>query len=490
VESQNYLGIYISKNTATAVSVDPKSKGEKVLGYFSVSVQDEEQPAIQNIISQIAQHCEQKNITFSNVAVALDCALFMQHNVHSDFTDTKQIASTIRFDTEEALTTDISDVALAFEINSIGENGSDLTVFTAQRKVLSEVLLSLQQHNLDPITIEPDVNCLLRLIQRKNSSDESGQETIFGILSDHSGYLIAPQNATDDNSQGNSTVRTFLVGPRQNRTELLTREILVTTALSQSGEAKKTLKVFDSAGTINVEKLGERSNLIIENVNWLEKTENEIQASAHNTNTVDFSIAYGTALTLFEKEHNVNFRDDFNPFQGKILKKQKALKFTAVSFVILFVAIGLYFHTQLFSTNRNTKKLHNRIAQEYAAVTFDTLPNNFNMNTAIRKLSTLKTSIEKQRQGIIPGDDTSISSKLTHLLSAFNKCAAQTNLNLEKITINEKNIVVTGDTSSRTNTIKLFDVIRKEGFSISNDRYDTSGGRDVFTMSLAVESEQ
>lgn len=487
MESQNYLGIYISKNTATAVSVDPKGKGEKISGYFSVSVQDQEQPAIQNLISQIAQNCEQKNITFSNVAVALDCAIYMQHNVHSDFTDSKQIASTIRFDTEEALTTDISDVALAFEINSIGENGSDLTVFTAQRKILSEVLLSLQQHNLDPITIEPDVNCLLRLIRQKNSSSEPGQENIFGILSDHSGYLIVPQSAVGDETQQNSTVRTFLVGPRQNRTELLTREILITMALMQSGEPKKSLKVFDSAGAINTEKLGESSNLVIENIHWLDNTENEIQASSHNTNTVDFSIAYGTALALFEKEHSVNFRDDFNPFQGKIIKKQKALKFTMVSFVILFVAIGLYFHTQLFSTNRNIKKLHNRFAQEYAAVTFDTLKKDFSMNTAKKNLNKLKTSIENQRKGIIPGDDTSISSKLTLLLSAFNKCAAKTDLYLEKITLNEKDIVVTGDTSSRANTTKLFDIVKNEGFSISNDRDQTVGNRNIFSMSLAIE---
>jgi hypothetical protein len=487
VESQNFLGIYISKNTATAVSVDPKSKGEKVLGYFTVSVQDDEQPAIQNMISQIAQKCEQNKITISNVAVALDCALFMQHNIHSDFTDPKQIAATIRFDTEEALTTDISDVALAFEINSTGQNGSDLTVFTAQRKILSEVLLSLQQYNLDPITIEPDVNCILRLIQQKTTSDESEQEAIFGIISDHSGYLIAPQNESKDNFKQASIVRTFLVGPRQNRTELLTREILVTTALMHSGETKKSLKAFDSSGTLDVEKLGERSNFIIENIHWLENTENEIQASGHNTNPVDFSIAYGAALALFEKDYSVNFRDDFNPFQGKILKKQKALKFTAVSFVILFIAIGLYFHSQLFSTNRNIKKLRNRIAQEYKAVTFETLSKDVSMNTAKKNLNKLKTSIENQRKGISSGDDTSISSKLTLLLSAFNKCAAQTDLNIEKITINDKDISVTGDTSSRANTIKLFDVVKNEGFSIYNDRYNTNGNRDIFSMNIGIE---
>ncbi len=77
--------------------------------------------------------------------MALDCAMFMQHNVHSEFSDPKRIAATVRFDTEEALATDITDVAIAFRITSSDDSGSNLTVFTAQRKVLSDVLGALQR---------------------------------------------------------------------------------------------------------------------------------------------------------------------------------------------------------------------------------------------------------------------------------------------------------------------------------------------------------
>jgi len=141
---------------------------------------------------------------------------------------------------------------LAFEITSAGEAGSELTVFTAQRKILSEVLLSLQQHNLDPVTIEPDINCLSRFICRKASSAQSQQPgVLFGILSRRNGYLIIPPVSAGAGSQRASTARTFLVGPTQDRGELLAREVLVTTALVGGGEPINHLKVFDSSGTVS-----------------------------------------------------------------------------------------------------------------------------------------------------------------------------------------------------------------------------------------------
>jgi len=325
VETQNYLGIYISRGTATAVCLRPQGRSIKILGSFSVSVEDKEKAGPQALAGLIAQACSERKWGFSEVAVALDCAMFMQHSVHSEFNDPKQIAATIRFDTEEALATDITDVALAFEITSTGKSGSELTVFTAQRKILSEILLSLQQHNFDPVTIEPDINCLSRFICHKSawgrlpavSSAESQQPgTLFGILSHRNGYLIIPPVTTGAGSQKASTARTFLVGPTQDRGALLTREVLVTTALVGSGEPINRLKVFDSAGTVNYQQLSEKLSIKADEVDQFAAV-TESQTPANCTDPVDFAIAYGAALTHLEKGQSVNFRDDFSPFQGR-----------------------------------------------------------------------------------------------------------------------------------------------------------------------------
>jgi len=480
VETQNYLGIYISRDTATVVCPNPQGRGGKVLGCFSVSVEEQEQANLQVLAGLIAQGCAERNLGFSEVSVALDCAIFMQHSVHSEFKDRKQIAANIRSDTEEALATDITNVALAFEMTSAGQEGSEFTVFTAQRKILSEVLLSLQQHNLDPVTIEPDINCLSRFIYRKGPSAQSRQPgTLFGILSRRNGYLIIPPGTTGAGSQKASTVRTFLVGPTQNRDELLTREVLVTTALVKSGESINYLKIFDSAGTVNHQQLSEKLGIEADGVDWLAAV-TESQTPANCADPVDFAIAYGAALAHSEKGRCVNFRDDFSPFLGKKMKLQKALKFAATSVTVLLIAAGLYFQTQLFIINKYRNTLNAKFAKDYSDVMLgQKLPD---INSAARKLGSELRRIRDAKKGLITiKGEKSISSKLTMVLTAFIKCAAQTDLNIKSVNITAKNITIIGDTSSGQRR-KFFETLRSNGLEILKPTIEQKGGRDHFSI--------
>jgi hypothetical protein len=485
VESQNYLGIYISRDTATVVSLELIGRQEKLLGCFSVSVEEQEQAKMQALAGLIARGCAERNLEFSEVSAALDCAMFMQHNLHSEFTDPKQIAATVKSDTEEALATDIADVALAFEITLAGQAGSEITVFTAQRKILSEVLLSLQQYNLDPVTIEPDVNCLSRLIVAKASSAQSRQPgTLFGILSGRNGYLIAPPLSTGAGTQKASTTRTFLVGPTQDRDALLTREVLVTAALVGGGEPIKHLKVFDSAGKVDHQQLSEKLSLDkIGAVDWL-AAEAESRNTADCADTVDFAIAYGAALAHSEKGQRVDFRDDFSPFQGKKIKMQKALKFAAISVTGLLIFVGLYFQTQLFSINKYRRALSDKFAKDYSAVMLGQKPPE-DINSAVRKLGSELRRIRDAKKGLITREgEKSISSKLTLVLTAFVKCAAQTSLDIKTISITARDIIITGDTSSRPNTLKFFNTIKNNGLEISREFFELKGGRDSFSITV------
>ncbi len=483
MESQNYLGIYISKDTATAVCLALVGRHRKVLGCFSVSVEEQEQAKLPVLAGLIARGCAERKLEFSEVAVALDCAMFMQHSVHSEFTDPKQISATVRFDTEEALATDITDVALAFEISLAGEAGSELTVFTAQRKILSEVLLSLQQYNFDPVTIEPDVNCLSRFITAKASSSESQQPgTLFGILSGRNGYLIAPPVSTGAGSQKASAARTFLVGPTQDRGALLRREVLVTTALVGGGEPINRLKVFDSAGTVEHQQLSEKLSIEADRVDWL-AAEAESRTTADCADTVDFAIAYGAALAHLEKGHRVNFRDDFSPFQGKKIKMQEALKFATISVTGLLILVGLFYQAKLFKINKYRRATREKFAKDYSAVMLGKKPPEG--TAAVRELGKELRRIRDAKKGLITiKGEKSISSKLTLVLTAFNKCAAQTNLNIKSISITARDIIITGETSSRQNTQKLFKAVRANGLEILREAYDLKGGRDSFSITV------
>jgi hypothetical protein len=488
VEHQNYLGIYISKKTATVVCLGPQKKDSSGVKCFSVSVEGQEQQDMQALAGLISQGCAERNLKFSEIAVALDCSMFMQHSVHSEFKDPKQIAATVRFDTEEALATDITNVAVAFEIASSDETGSQLTVFTSERQILSEVLDALQQYNLDPVNIEPDVNCLSRFIFRRVKPEKSEPTSmLYGMLSHRSGYLIIPPAPADEESRTASIVRTFLVGAKQDRTKLLQREVLVTTALVEGTGALSSLKVFDSTGAVNSMQLSEKLGIESDKIDLRSIIETEFRPESDCADPIEFAIAYGAVLALSEKGRSVDFREDFCPFQGKKLRQQKTLKTAAISITILLVAVGLYFQTQLFSVNRDRDNIRSKFAKDYAEVTLEQLSADLKINNAVTELKRLKRRIENEKKGLY-SEEKSISSNLTQVLKAFNECAAQTNLNIDTITITAKDIMITGDTSNRQSRQKFFDTVRNNKLEIIREGYSLKENRENFRITVTPKS--
>jgi hypothetical protein len=479
LEAKNYLGIYLSKDTATVVCLGSQGREHNVLGCFSVSVREQTEQNDHELATLIARGCAERELQFSEVAVALDCAMFMQHNVHSDFNDPKKIAQTVRFDTEEALATDISDIAIAFQIASSDQAGSELSVFTAQRKILSDVLLSLQSNHIDPVTVEPDVSCLSRFVSQKVSIPEDSHP-LFGVLSRRSGYFVVPASS---GSKETSLMRTFLVGPAGSGTEQLAREVYVTTALLENEEPINCLKAFDSTGSIDYQQLSEKLGLEASGINLAESVATEPQVLADCADPVDFTIAYGAALAHLEKPQSINFRSDFMPYQGKKRRLEKTLKFASVSVTILLLALGLYFQMPLLKRGEYRRELRRKFSKDYSAVMLGKpIPAKFSI--AKRSLGSELKRIENVQSGRSGATgEESMMSKLTLVLEAFNKCAAETNLTINKVHVTTKNIRIEGDTSSRSNTHKLFAAVREQ-MIIEQFNYDLKGGRDNFNMTV------
>ena len=480
MEGQHYLGIYLSKETATVVCLGLQGRDRNVLGCFSVSMEGQEERNQQVLARLIAEGCAERELEFSEVAVALDCAMFMQHNVRSEFSEPKQIAATIRFDAEEAFSTDITDVAIAFKITSRDQSGSELTVFTAERKILSDVLLSLQSNNIDPVTIEPDINCLSRFILQNVSLPED-LYSLFGMLSQRSGYFIGFAG-----SQKTPAVRTFLVNPAQDRGDLLAREVPLTAALVGTGEPINYLRVFDSTDSVNYQQLSEKLGIEAASVDLAESAGTNPEVLADCADAVDFAIAYGAALAHLEKVQSVNFRNDFNPFQGKRVQLQKALKFASCSVSVLVLAVGLYFQLQLLHKNKYRSQLREKFEKQYSAVMLGEKPPA--KSSPAKKLAGELRRIRDIEGGRLGATgEESMLAKLTLVLESFNKCASQTKLNVDKISITAKNIRIEGNTSSRSNTLKLFKAI-KDKLEILQYRYDLKGGRDNFTLTVVPKN--
>ncbi len=484
MQGQNYLGIYLSKDRATVLCLGSQAQDVKLLGCFSVSLEEPEQANPQALAGLIARGCAERQLQFSEAVVALDCAMFMQHKLHSDFSDQKQIAATIRFDTEEALATDISEVAIAFEIAASDQTGSSLNVFTAQRRILSDVLVGLQANNIDPISIEPDVNCLSRFVRRNISGavSQQGEKTFYVMLSGRNGYFILFSAARKQ-----LAARTFLLGSRQDRTELLAREVPLTIGLVGGDGPIEHLRVFDSTDLVDCRQLGEKLGLQTDGLDLVEAAGADADSLSDCDDLVDFAICYGAALGCLEKQPSLNFRNDFLPYQGKKLRLEKTIKQLSVSAAIVILMIGVYFQSQLLQKNSDINRLNEKLAKQYSVV-------------MLGKKVPAKTSVSKKLAGelrriravksgqlSITGEE-STSAKLTLVLEAFNKCAAQTDLKIETISITSRNISIVGNTSNRNNTLKLFEALKSVNLDVQQQRLDSKAGRDTFSITVVPKS--
>jgi len=472
MDSRNRLGIYLSKDRATVVCLAAQGRDARVLGCFSVDLAGEEAPSQQELADRIDQACREHGLKAGAAVVALDCASFMQHSVHSESSDHKKIAATVRFDTEEALATDVSEMAVAFRIVSPEEHGAKLDVFTAQRSELSDIIMSLQSNGVDPEAIFPDVYCLSRYLCENDAGTE-GAGTVYALLSKTRGYFVV--GADDD---GVPLTRAFLVGPSQDRKALLAREAVVTTALSGAGNLSR-LSVLDAGDGLTAEQLSGRMPLDVTDCHLAQVRGLGSENLPDNVNIVDFAIAYGAALPEPDKDKGISFRNDHMPYLGRKVRMQKAVRFLSISLTVLLLALGVYAQTQLMKVDRYRTTLREKLEPDYLAF----MPRERElpaMGVAATKLKGALRILKRESTGDI--DPQSITAKLERVLLALAQCAAQTDLSIDAITVTSKSVTLNGDTSSRSNTLKVFTAVEKAGLSEQKPGYSPEGKRDAFTL--------
>jgi hypothetical protein len=491
VQPKNVLGIYLAKDHASVVCLAVEDRGRKLIGCFSVSLEGAEQPASQAIARRIAAACSEKSISFAETAVALDCGIFLQHSVHSEFTDVKKIAQTVRFDTEEVLGADATDFAIAFKTDSADQAGSTLSVFTAQKQVLAELLSAFAAGNLDPASVEPDVNCLARFIA-SNVSLPADTRPLFALLGRRNAYflapLVSPWQAVSPTVP--MAMRTFLLGP-QNRNEQFVKQVSMTVAL-QAGASVNCIEIFDTTNSINTNDVAKKLTVQTELIDILHSAQVSPEQLADCPDPVEFAIAYGAALAFLDPPRNANWRSDFMPYQGRKMRLQKTIKLFAVAASVLMFAVGLYGLMHALQFNKYRAGLREKLAKEYSAVMFgQSAPGaevsavKLQAKEAVRKLSTaLRRIKDAQKGGFSITGEEAVTGKLTLVLQAFNKCAAATGLNVDSVSITDRAITISGDTPSPDNTLRVFEALRQTGLDVTQQRIASEGGRNSFNVTV------
>ena len=486
MEQNNCLGIYLSKKRATAVLLSRRGSHPEVLRCFSVQDEPDLDSSDQggqtpSPAAKIAQTLASEGLQYGEVAVSLDCTLYTQHNLHSEFTDHKQIANTIIFDAEEALARDAMDMALTFTVTGTDATGSQATVFAADRAVLNEMLDALQAADLDPTAIEPDILCLARFIEQ-NLSLPKDANPLFVLFADRACHIIKPQ----DHPLG-PLVRSFVINASQNKTAVLAREIPLTLASMNLQKPVDSLFVAGGAGDQpDIKALSQTTGIPAKTLEPAALVRVGKSLLDDCDSQVEFAMACGAAIAEIKHIKPSDFRQSFAPYQGKKIILQRTLRAISVFVTISMIALGLYFQLKVMRINGYVGEYDTKMRSDFAAAANYGKPPR-SRSSIVRQLELIHRQIQNIKKGDF-GDEGSVPAKLTYMLEAINKAPAKISLQVGSIDVTTKTMGLTGSTNRRASTLALFGSFKDHPkLTKKYESYDVTGNRDKFTIQLSLK---
>lgn len=445
MEQQKCLGIYISADKAVGVALEGHTGHYKVLGSFSVQRNPAQSDA--SLADMIAKKIVKKKLVCNELSVAIDCSLYTQHDLHSEFSDYKQIANTIRFDAEEAVATDATELAVAFDVTNTDDTGADVTVYTAKRDTMTDMLNSMLKKGLDPTAMEPDIVCLGRFIENYNTQIIDNSK-LFVIISSSACYLIMPSD-----SHHAPCVRSFLMSPSQDITSVLTREVPITIASMPTAQPVTSVAVSGNIENINSEEFSLKTGLDVNVIDLAEKTGAESSNCPQDISQSDFAIAYGAALAELSRTTKTDFRKDFMPYEGRKRVIQKTLRIFSIAATVMILAVGAHFQKNVIDASRQANELKKNLYGDQAEVIFSEPYSEENEKRKFSsKLATELRKIKLGKSGPSYGDDSSPTARLTFLFEAINATKQNNKIKINQISITPKTMSVKGTTANKNYT--------------------------------------
>jgi hypothetical protein len=466
------VGLFLSRNKAVAVWVSAGSE-PAVLHTMNITPAEDE---LSTIAVQAARAAARAGFDFAEVFIAIDCGYYTQYKLRSEFNDYNQVESTIKFDAEEAAATDAMNLAVAFDITGKDQIGSEVTVYTADRQSLTDILLDVQEGTLDPSLIEPDGVCLARALSH-DPRLAGHSDTVFVVLSSSNCYMIRPQ------ADFAPMVRTFLIGAGQNVTNILSRELMLAAGSTDPEKPIKSVVMMGCVDAIDTGLLAQRSGLEV----VIEQPDKEIARTAAIEEGIachELMIAYGAALAAKTRGHKTDFRRDFMPYQGRRKILEGSLRLIGISVAILLLTVAVFFQLKTFRMNREIAKLQGKLLSEHKVVTYGKSP-----PRGMSVVSSLSRELARAKQmeaGMGPGDDKSVPAKLTFFLDAVNKTPKNVDVNIRQVTVTERSMKVVGDTNSRSATETLFNQVKKHPRITMNGETmrSSADNRDAFQFNV------
>jgi len=473
---KQYLGIYLTDAGATVALVTPHGRSPRLNSCFWTSRSADAEGAA-SLADSLSRICVERQFVYESSALALDRCFYTRHRMHSQFREFPRIAETVKFDAEEAITIDTTNLAVTFDILRTDNSGSDLSVYAADKKTLSIVLGELQAAGLDPLTFEPDAVALARFLgsvvpqQEKNAS-------IYAFLAAGSCTIV-----TYIPGQDLPDIRSFIVAPNS-ATETLVRELTLTIASLKLTGSLSAVRICDQQGRVDFNLVHRRLGIDVTQFDLAAAAGFPPALMGQGVEPLALAVACGAAMADFSKGRKADFRADFSPYLGRTLVIDKTIKAICLALTFIVIALGLYFQLKVFSVRSDRRALANSIALDYkAAMHTEKVPP---ISQAVTKLTSELRAVRDLKSGMLTAQgQATVTTLLTRLLEIINTLPASVDLQLNQIKITPKAITLDGSTNRPDSTIAFLQKVGASPYlSYSNVNQQFRNGRDEFGVTI------
>lgn len=471
---KQYIGIYLGGGGATVALIEPHGRVPKLHSCFRAAKPPAEGEKPVTLAEEVARVCAERQFAYESSALALDRGYYTQHRMRSQFSELARIDETVRFDAEEALTVDTSTLAVVFDLLRTDVAGSELNVYAADKKLLSDVLAELQAVGIDPVIFEPDAVALARFLSAILSQQDRDSAAWVLFTASSCTIVVYPHG------QEAPHIRSFIV-PASGATETLVREMTLTLASLKLSGALKALHVFDPQGRIDDSIVNKRLGLPVTQFDLVAASGWSPAFIEQGIEPLALAIACGEAMGDFTKDHKADFRHDFAPHLGRKKVIEKTTRAICLALTFIIFAFGLYLQLRVFGVSRARQALYQGFSVDYsAAMNTRKVPT---FTAAGDKLAGELRNVKDRNQGVLSQE--SVAGLLTNMLEVVNSLPPSVDLQFDQIKVTPKNIVISGSTNTRDSTNAFLQKINATTtLSYSSVTQSFKNGRDEFGVTI------
>jgi hypothetical protein len=372
-------------------------------------------------------------------ALALGGTFYQSQYHHSEFTDTRQIRQTLRFDVEEDFAADAENLALCFQHLPVEGPGADLIVHTLDKGKIQSLLPGFDQAGLDALVAEPDIAAWGHYL--KNHPDLPQDQPLIAVAW-AAGVLYT---LVLDQERRTVLARTYLCSTSAYAHEILAQEL--NRSLLQLPDDLQPRHLLYHSGSFTRDQINQLQRQT--ELNFLSLEEPDAATA----------FAAGAAISYFNGKSTADFRADGMPPRTLVAAQHKALYGLSVAACALLCALIMVFNAYAGHYQQDAENALQRMEKAYCDTHADQKPPS---GTDIaRKLRTqfnqLRSESSNRNSRMLPG---SASHTLMLLLQALDTLPYDFDLQFKSVSISEDSATLRGSVADLEQRVELDKVIR------------------------------